>query len=67
MGSITPTEDATRNNSSIVHYTRARLHNEEGKQPKCGAERQFTCLWVTTEDLHSYSIMRTWQCQIDIY
>lgn len=60
MGSITPTEDAARNNSPIVHYTRTRLRNEERKQPERGAERQFTCLWVTTEDFHSYSITRTW-------
>ena len=60
MGSITPTEDAAESNSSIVHYTRATLRNEERQQPKYGADRQFTCLWVTTEDLHSYSIMRTW-------
>ena len=67
MSSITPTEDAARNNSPIVPYTRARLRNEEGQQPKCGAERQLTCLWVTTEDLHSYSITRTWQCRIEVY
>lgn len=39
MVSITPTKDAARNNSPIVHYTRAKLRNEEGQQPKCGAER----------------------------